>query len=776
MKRILWLMLFHWFVLIANLFSQNISAYYGFQTHFGQFNRADMDSASMEAMLDRVQAAGFKMIRDECYWSEVEKTRGVFEFPRQIDNYIQAAKRRGIDVLLILDYNNPLYAPHAGAAVTTDSNRAAFARYSQETVKRYVPLGVLHYEIWNEPNIPIFWDPTPNPGDYAKLLQIAYPAIKAIDPRVTVIGCATSPAEGNPAPFIDWLTFINGVFQNGGGNFMDAVSFHSYHVDQRPEVNFFRDIQKLQAIVGMERPLWLTEIGYPTNLGWPNISLETQANYAARLFLLGKAVPQLKLISYYDLKNDGQDAGNAEHNFGVLQYNLQPKPAYLALKNLATFIADKPLVKSTLVIDRYVYEFAADQNWVIAAWKTSGQADQPIKIRAPFCRLLNRDGGVLNDFVTADSSVVIAIAESPCYLVSLASTPVLRQFDLEPNRAILYPQQKFDIRANGRDTAGVAIQFQLAALNWCYLGTGGRIDSLGQFQAEAPGSGLLIGSYGTFADTVVIDIVQPGTHIIEEFDSVARWNLSSLNLDSLNTRLSVSDAVFSSGNHSARIDYQFTYRSNISSSNYRIYLNTDLVLPGDPDSLLIDFYGNGQPHKLRFQFHDAFGETFVRSISTALNWNDEWRTAKLALKNFPGQVDYPLWLTQITIFVGQENPQNDATYQGTMYLDRLRTRSNRATLVPEATPETPRSFRLDQNYPNPFNSATTICYYLTHPQKISLKLYNLSGQELIRLVDEFQTAGEYQVQLSADDLPSGIYFYRLEAGKMMMVRKMVVLR
>jgi len=211
------LMIFSLFILFwTQLFSQAVPAFYGFQTHFGQFYRADMDSASMEAMLDLVKAAGFTAIRDECYWSEVEKIRGTFNFPKQTDNYIQAAKRRGIDVLLILNYNNPLYAPHAGSAVTTDSNRTAFARYCQEAVKRYLPLGITHYEIWNEPNIPIFWDPAPNAADYAQLLQTAYPAIKAIDSTVTVISCATSPAEGNPPPFIDWLTFISQVFQNGG--------------------------------------------------------------------------------------------------------------------------------------------------------------------------------------------------------------------------------------------------------------------------------------------------------------------------------------------------------------------------------------------------------------------------------------------------------------------------------------------------------------------------------------------------------------------------------
>ncbi|MDZ7359082.1 MAG: T9SS type A sorting domain-containing protein, partial [candidate division KSB1 bacterium] len=411
-----------------------------------------------------------------------------------------------------------------------------------------------------------------------------------------------------------------------------------------------------------------------------------------------------------------------------------------------------------------------------AAWKTTGQANQLIKIPARFCRLLNRYGFVQNDFITADSSVIIAVEESPRYLVSLAAEPAIRELDLQPNRVILYPQQKFEIRVTGSDAAGVPAQFQLAALNWRYLGTGGHVDNQGQFYAEEAGSGLLIGSYGALADTIFLEIVNPGTHIIDEFDSAAHWQLSVLNLDSLNTQLSISDAVFSSGAHSARIDYQFTFSSNISSSNYRVYLDTELLLPGQPDSLLIDFYGNGQPHKIRFQFHDAFGEQFIRSISTSLNWKDEWRQAKVSLKNLPGQVDYPLSLNQITIFIGQDNPQNNTTYQGTIFLDRLRAKSTRTTRIDDSEPEPPHQFSLYQNYPNPFNSATIIRYQLQKPQHVILSVFNLSGQQVARLVDQWQEAGEYQLHFDGEDLSSGIYFYRLEAGDFIAVKKMVVLR
>ncbi|MDZ7319564.1 MAG: T9SS type A sorting domain-containing protein, partial [candidate division KSB1 bacterium] len=133
-------------------------------------------------------------------------------------------------------------------------------------------------------------------------------------------------------------------------------------------------------------------------------------------------------------------------------------------------------------------------------------------------------------------------------------------------------------------------------------------------------------------------------------------------------------------------------------------------------------------------------------------------------------------LNQITIFIGQDNPQNNTTYQGTIFLDRLRAKSTRTTRIDDSEPEPPHQFSLYQNYPNPFNSATIIRYQLQKPQHVILSVFNLSGQQVARLVDQWQEAGEYQLHFDGEDLSSGIYFYRLEAGDFIAVKKMVVLR
>lgn len=88
----------------------------------------------------------------------------------------------------------------------------------------------------------------------------------------------------------------------------------------------------------------------------------------------------------------------------------------------------------------------------------------------------------------------------------------------------------------------------------------------------------------------------------------------------------------------------------------------------------------------------------------------------------------------------------------------------------------PLTYSLEQNYPNPFNSKTIIRYSLARPSFVTLKVYNPLGQEIISLVNESKLAGSYSVEFDANNIPSGIYFYKLSAGSYEEIRKMVLLR
>lgn len=88
----------------------------------------------------------------------------------------------------------------------------------------------------------------------------------------------------------------------------------------------------------------------------------------------------------------------------------------------------------------------------------------------------------------------------------------------------------------------------------------------------------------------------------------------------------------------------------------------------------------------------------------------------------------------------------------------------------------PGLYELRQNFPNPFNPVTEINYSIPEDQHVKISVYNLIGRELKLLVNENQNAGNYSVRFNAGTLPSGIYYYKITAGKFTQVRKMIVIK
>jgi hypothetical protein len=86
---------------------------------------------------------------------------------------------------------------------------------------------------------------------------------------------------------------------------------------------------------------------------------------------------------------------------------------------------------------------------------------------------------------------------------------------------------------------------------------------------------------------------------------------------------------------------------------------------------------------------------------------------------------------------------------------------------------TPARYQLAQNYPNPFNPSTTLQFQVPQKSFVSLKVFDLLGRELASLVNEERQAGIYRVTWDASKLPSGVYFYRLQAGNFVETKKMV---
>lgn len=86
------------------------------------------------------------------------------------------------------------------------------------------------------------------------------------------------------------------------------------------------------------------------------------------------------------------------------------------------------------------------------------------------------------------------------------------------------------------------------------------------------------------------------------------------------------------------------------------------------------------------------------------------------------------------------------------------------------------SYKMESNYPNPFNPKTLIRYRIPESGMVSLKVYDLLGNEVASLVNEFQPLGSYEVNFDGADMGSGVYFYQLQSGNYTSTRKMLLIK
>jgi photosystem II stability/assembly factor-like uncharacterized protein len=99
-----------------------------------------------------------------------------------------------------------------------------------------------------------------------------------------------------------------------------------------------------------------------------------------------------------------------------------------------------------------------------------------------------------------------------------------------------------------------------------------------------------------------------------------------------------------------------------------------------------------------------------------------------------------------------------------------------ATGVETSNNSSPSGYSLSHNYPNPFNPSTVITYQVASFGKVSLKVFDLLGREVATLVNEVKSAGSYTATFNAANMPSGVYFYRLQSGSFIVTKKLVLLK
>ncbi len=96
--------------------------------------------------------------------------------------------------------------------------------------------------------------------------------------------------------------------------------------------------------------------------------------------------------------------------------------------------------------------------------------------------------------------------------------------------------------------------------------------------------------------------------------------------------------------------------------------------------------------------------------------------------------------------------------------------------IAEVAVGNPSGYLLEQNYPNPFNSSTIIKYQIPKDESVRINLYNILGEKILTLFEGEQESGEHQIRLSSDKLPSGNYFYSLEAASTRQIKKLTIIK
>jgi hypothetical protein len=132
---------------------------------------------------------------------------------------------------------------------------------------------------------------------------------------------------------------------------------------------------------------------------------------------------------------------------------------------------------------------------------------------------------------------------------------------------------------------------------------------------------------------------------------------------------------------------------------------------------------------------------------------------------------YRLWDRDAT---GEVVSQKEASADAIRAINRWI--QSQPTAVEAPSNHAPNQYRLAQNYPNPFNPSTVISFQLPVNSYVTLKVFNVNGREVARLVDSEMAAGNHAVTFAPRDLAGGLYFYQLTADKFSQTRKAVLLR
>jgi GH35 family endo-1,4-beta-xylanase len=289
--------------------------------------------AELDLMFSRMREAGVGWVRTDFFWHLIEPRPGAFDWGRY-DAFVNAAARRSIDVLGILDYSAGWASRDPGGRDLKYPPKSLdeFLRYARATVSRY--RSVTHWEVWNEPDHPGFWKGSVS--EYAELLAETYRVIKAVNPAARVLVGGLAQGGPHDPAFLDKL--LQGCGRLGAECF-DILAFHTnFKSPDEIRAQFRANARSLDRH-GQPRPIWVTESSYTSDPGHQTLpgyrdGEPGQARYIRdvlplTLSLGAEVVVWAGLTDYSE--GDGPYAAS-----GLLRGDYRPKPSFDAYRAVAT--------------------------------------------------------------------------------------------------------------------------------------------------------------------------------------------------------------------------------------------------------------------------------------------------------------------------------------------------------------------------------------------------------------------------------------------------------
>ena len=302
-----------------------------------------------DLLVQRVGESGAKWARLSVKWPDVEIEKGRWDWSL-VDRLVDGLCANGVNIFLGASCgSHPTYQdfPEGYYYPPTDEPAAleGYARFGAALVERYRDR-VRHYEIWNEPNIMVFWRPEPDPKAYALLTRTTSAAMKAVDPDIKVLGGVFAGVGEKVRQYADaWLS------EPGTPEAIDILCYHAYNPS--PEETY-EDILAMREVVHAHRanlPFWQGECGCPSSgdtihfRGDAPWGYNVQSKWLLRRlltdYMAGSEVSIYFLVVefYGNLRPGSPELRFGYNTKGLVQHTTwATKPAFSALQNLAATI------------------------------------------------------------------------------------------------------------------------------------------------------------------------------------------------------------------------------------------------------------------------------------------------------------------------------------------------------------------------------------------------------------------------------------------------------